>query len=293
MLPNFIIVGAAKSGTTSLYHYLSEHPDVFMTNPKEVNYFSAEEITQQGLYYKDHKTLSFEAYKELFIGSEGFKAVGEGSVSYLFYPETPQKIHALLPDVKIIILLRNPIDRGFSHFLMDQRLGLVDLEYKDIIFNTKPHEKMHLYFQQYVELGLYFNQVKRYIDLFGKDRVKIYLNEDLRSDLGAVIDDLYVFLQLDKSEKPNLEKQHNTFTMPNNRLIAQLYKSHFIRGALSKIVPEKLKEKALNTFFNKTEKPTLSDAERARLHEIYDEDIKQLALLIDRDLSHWCEKRSI
>lgn len=286
-----MIIGAAKSGTTSLYHYLSEHPDVFMTEPKEVNYFSAEEIERQKLYYKDHKVRSLEEYQSLFAGVKGCKAIGEGSVSYIFYPETPQKIHALLPDIKIIILLRNPVDRGFSHFLMDQRLGLVDLEYKDIIFKSSAHEKASLYFQQYVELGLYFEQVKRYIDIFGREQVKIYLNEDLRSDLSLVVDDLYGFLHLDKSEKPNLEKNHNAFAMPNNKLIAKLYASRSIRRTLSRLVPESLKEKILSTFFNKTKKPTLSEVELTKLHEIYDEDIKQLERLIDRDLSHWYEKK--
>ena len=148
MLPNFIIVGAPKAGTTSLYHYLSEHPQVFMSDPKEVNFFSKEEIEAQGLYYQDFKAKDLNSYEKLFNEGIGKKAVGEGSVSYLFYPDTPAKIKASIPEVKIIILLRNPVERGYSHYLMDYRMGLTDLSYEEIVYKTSSHKNLNLYYQQ-------------------------------------------------------------------------------------------------------------------------------------------------
>lgn len=287
MLPNFIIVGAPKAGTTSLYHYLSEHPQVFMSDPKEVNYFSGEEIESQSLYYNYNKTNSFEEYKELFVDASAEKAIGEGSVSYLFYPKTPQKIKDVLPDVKTIILLRNPLERGYSHYLMDYRLGLVDLTYDELVYKSKTHKNLDLYYQQYVELGLYYEQVKRYLDIFGKEQVKIYLQEDLRNNQDQVIDDLYSYLNIDKSFSPNMDKEHNAFSLPKNRLIHKIYSSYMIRTLLSKLFPSSAKEFLLNMFFERSKKPEMNPKTKEYLLNLYKPDIINLEKLIDRDLSSW------
>ena len=168
MLPNFIIAGAPKAGTTSLYHYLSEHPEVFMSDPKEVNFFSKEEIDAQGLYYDIFKAGNISEYKKLFINANGKKAVGEASVSYLYYQEVPQKIKRIIPDAKIIIALRSPVERAFSHYLMDLRLGYIELSFEDVVYKRVEHKYLNLYYQQYVELGFYFEQVRRYIKCFGE-----------------------------------------------------------------------------------------------------------------------------
>lgn len=287
MTPNFFIVGAAKSGTTSLYHYLSDHPQVFMTEPKEVNYFSGPDLKKQNLFYKDYKARDEQGYLNLFKGSDSYKAVGEGSVSYLFYPSVAKKIYDKFSDAKIIILLRNPVDRGYSHYLMDQRLGMVDCAYKDIVFKRYEGEKAKLYYQQYVELGLYYHQVKRYLDLFGEKQVKVYLTEDLKTNLQGVIDDLYDFLGLEKSKKPDLEKQHNTFSLPKNPVVAKLYATHYFRRVLSIMFPSAIKNFIFNTFFERSQKPELSEEVLLKLHEIYDQDVKLLEQLIERDLSNW------
>jgi len=287
MLPNFIIVGAPKAGTTSLYHYLSEHPQVFMSEPKEVNFFSRAEIEDQGLYYQDFKAKDLNDYEKLFEGGVGKKAIGEGSVSYLFYPETPQKIKDILPDVKTIILLRDPLSRGYSHYLMDFRLGLVDLTYDEIAFKKVKHKKMDLYYQQYVELGLYYEQVKRYFDIFGKNQVKIYLQEDLRNDPDSLIDNLYDYLEIDKTFTPNTDQEHNAFSMPKNGLIQKLYGSYMLRSTLSKIFPNKLKEMLLNTFFERAKKPELNPKTKEYLLSLYKPNIEKLETLLDANLSGW------
>src|SRR5882672_9220913 len=115
-LPNFFIVGAPKAGTTSLYYYLSHHPEVFMSPVKEPNFFSYDETVKQNLYHKEKGVGKFEEYRQLFASSNGHhKAIGEASVSYLFYPSVPQRIHELVPKAKIIISLRNPVERAYSH----------------------------------------------------------------------------------------------------------------------------------------------------------------------------------
>lgn len=290
MLPNFIIIGAPKAGTTSLYHYLSEHPQVFMSEPKEVNYFSREEIIEQGLYYKDFKAKNLNEYKQLFETASNQKAIGEGSVSYLFYPKTAEKIKACISNVKIIMLLRNPMERGYSHYLMDYKLGLVDLTYEEIVYKKSNHKYINLYYQQYVELGLYYEQVKRYLELFDKEQIKIYFQEDLRENSEAIVDDLYDFLNIEKSSVPNTNKEHNAFSMPKNKLIHKLYGSHIVRTTLSKFFPESLKEWLLNNLFERTKKPVLDNKIKTYLLSIYKPDIQNLEKLLNKNLSYWYNK---
>lgn len=292
MLPNFIVVGAPKAGTTSLCHYFSEHPQVFMSEPKEVNFFSKEEIQGQGLYYNDFKAENFSEYENLFINVTDEKAIGEGSVSYLFYPKTPHKIKDALPDVKIIILLREPVGRGFSHYLMDYRLGLVDIPFDEIVYKKNIHKNIALYYQQYIDLGMYYQQVKRYKELFNQNQVRIYLQEDLRNNMSVVIKDLYNFIGVDDSFSPNFNIKHNVFSMPNNKLIHKLYASQIIRKTVSTIFPNTTKETIKNIFFKKTAKPTLDKNTFNHLVSLYKSDIKQLENLIGRNLEHWYKRHS-
>ena len=194
MLPNFIIVGAPKAGTTSLCNYLSEHDEIFMSTPKELNFFSHNEIIKQNLYYKDFYVACLEEYESHFDKAVKKKAVGEGSVSYLFYPQTPIKIHKIIPDVKIIIMLRDPSERAISHYLMDVKLGLVKKCLKQIYLEK---DNNNLYYQQYIKLGLYAEQVKRYIDVFGNSKVKIILQEDLASMGSQILREIYRFIDDD------------------------------------------------------------------------------------------------
>jgi len=287
MLPNFIIVGAPKAGTTSLYHYLTEHPQVFMSDPKEVNYFSREESEAQELYYDVLKASSLSEYENLFTNVTHEIAIGEGSVSYLFYPKTPSKIKETIPDVKIVILLRDPVERAFSHYLMDYRLGLVDLSFEEIVYKSGTHKYLNLYFQQYLELGLYYEQIKRYLEIFGEKQVKIYLQEDLRVDTKGVVSDLYDFLGVDKSFTPEIEREHNVFSMPKNKLIRKLYASQQMRSWAVKLLPMSLKETVVNLLFERKQKPKLSAETREYLQNFYRTDIQKLQRLINRDLSAW------
>ena len=287
MLPNFLIVGAPKAGTTSLYYYLSEHPEVFMPAQKELNFFSREEIEAQGLYYKDFKVKTLKEYEAIFEKGKGKKAIGEASVSYLFYPKTPFKIKELIPHVKIIILLRDPVERAFSHYLMDYRLGLVNLEFDEIIFKKTHHKRLDLYYQQYIELGFYYKQVKRYLDVFGFDQVRIYFNEDLKNNIKKVILDLYDFLGIDKSYFPNIQKRYNVFSMPRNSFIGYLYSVPELRKILGVFLPDSFKKVIFNVFFEKNKKPQMREDIKRYLRNLYKPDIQKLEKLINKCLSHW------
>ncbi|MDH3324682.1 MAG: sulfotransferase, partial [Candidatus Peregrinibacteria bacterium] len=186
MLPNFFIAGAPKSGTTTLYRYLDEHRDVFMSPIKEPNFFSYDQIVEQNLYYPDKGVGSRDAYENLFKKVTKEKAIGEASVSYFFYDQVPSKIRSSIPDAKIILILRNPTARSFSHYLMDFRLGYVDTLFEDIVYKQIDCPLLDLYYQQFVELGFYYEHVKKYFDVFGEANVKVILNEDLKDHMRQV-----------------------------------------------------------------------------------------------------------
>ena len=141
MKVNTFIVGAPKAGTTSLHFYLQQHPDVCMSEIKEPNYFTAQEVVK--LYYDVSPVNSEDWYHSIFTKPTR-KVIGEGSVSYLFYPEVAQKIYNYNPEARILIILRNPVQRAFSHYLMDFRLGLCNISLEEIL--DKPSKYPHFYF---------------------------------------------------------------------------------------------------------------------------------------------------
>jgi hypothetical protein len=287
MSPDFIIVGAPKAGTTSLYHYLNANLSVFMTEPKEVNFFSYVQLEKQNLFYSDFKVKTDAAYKALFSKGDKNQVKGEASVSYLFYPDVAKSIYEYNPECKIIMVLRDPIERGYSHYLMDLKLGLVDLPYEDIVFKRGDHKNMGLYYQQYVELGLYAKQVKRYLDVFPREQIKIYTQEQLKADTPSVVSDLFGFLGLQKSNYTDTGISHNQFSMPRNKVIAWVYSRVRLRKLLSSVFPYKART-FINTYlFKKGRKPAMATNIRSRLVKIYREDMLFLNELIEQDVSSW------
>ena len=286
MKVDFFIVGAPKAGTTSLYHYLNEHPEIVMSRQKETDYFSDEDLQKQGLYYGKNRINTLEKYHSLFQNVDQ-KKIGEASVSYLFYEDVPQKIKAYNSNSKIIIMLRNPVDRAFSHFLMDYRLGLISKSFESVLENEKKDIKASLFYQQYIELGQYFGQVKRYIEKFGKENVTIIFYYDFKNHVVKEVQKVYEFLEVDSKYRAEIESKHNTYSMPKNNWIRLIYSFVSFRKILNRILPKRKVRKIKEKLFIKSKKPKLSDVLRARLINLYAHDIKQLEELLSVDLSQW------
>ncbi|MEP7129431.1 MAG: sulfotransferase [Chitinophagales bacterium] len=289
-LPNFFIVGAPKAGTTSLYYYLKKHPEVFMSSIKEPNYFSYEETVKQNLYHKEKGVGTLEEYLQLFETANGrHKAVGEASVSYLFYPSVPAKIKELSPDAKIIMSLRNPVDRAFSHYFMEHKLGYVSESLENIVSKTSKHKFAHLWYQQYIELGLYYEQVKRYIDVFGKDNVRIFIYDELSDDMQGMILNVLHYLNIDPSFMPDLEGKYNTYSAPRNNFLRAIYSQKNLRLFARKIIPDHKVEAIKKLFLTRKVKQVKHDDTVDRMQAIFKPDIMQLEKLINKDLSRWYE----
>ncbi len=214
--PNFFIIGAAKSGTTSLWQYLKQHPDIFM--PEEIGW------KEPSFYCDTYGVDSYEEYLSLFKDAGSKKRVGEASTPYLSSPESADKIHHAVPEAKIIVLLRNPVDRAYSLYKWMFQYGYETIpafeealeaelsarkDCQDFIAG-KFYKGSFCYYWDflYFSSGLYYEQVKRYYQLFPKDQLAVIIFEEFANNTLQTVHGLYTFLGVDPNFDPEI-KIHN------------------------------------------------------------------------------------
>ena len=276
------IVGAPKAGTTSLFHYFNAHPEIKMSSEKEPDFFSDKELLEQGLYYGGSRIDTLEKYNKLFSERKEEKMLGEGSVSYLFYSEVPLRIKEYNPKSKIIIMLRNPIERAYSHYLMDYRLGLTSES-----FESEFHKKKGLNFQQYFLLGNYSSQIKRYLDVFGKENIHIVWYSDFKKNSEKEVKEVFNFIGVNSSFKIDFETIHNSFTMPKNNFIRKIYSAVWLRKILTLMFPSKLIKSVRSLFIREGNKPKLQEGLRKKIQLYYQNEIKELEQVLSVNLDRW------
>jgi len=203
MWPTFFIVGTMRGGTTSLYEYLKSCPGVFMSRKKEPGYFSGE-------FEKRPRIEKQSEYLQLFRGSAGSIAIGEATVSYLVDPEAPENIYSVVPDAKIIVVLRNPADRAFSHWHFNTVRGRVAGRNETLSFRkaieAELADQSRKFFgisRLYLELGYYAKQVSRYLNRFTKNQVKVVIFEEFIKDTNSVMQDVLSFLDVEPVDISN------------------------------------------------------------------------------------------
>ena len=286
MKVDFFIVGAPKAGTTSLYHYLSEHPQVEMSSQKEPDYFSDKAIHEQGMYYAKNRVNTLDKYESLFVQKESV-VYGEASVSYLFYENVAEDIKKYNPNAKIIIMLRNPIERAFSHYLMDYRLGLISDSFENVLAKKSKHKNAHLFYQQYIEVSKYSKQIQRYLDFFEKDSILFIDYEDLKINVSKTVDQVYNFLHISTEFAADINTKHNTFTMPKNKVIRLIYSFVFLRKILTFLFPTYLVKNIRVLLFKSDKKPELLKETRSLLSIIFNDDIKKMEEVLAKNYSKW------
>ena len=286
-LPNFIIFGVAKAGTTSLYHYLDQHPQIFMCPDKGTNYFGYEDArawkwVDEGdpPLLRNFQAKTFAEYEAFFAGVGDEIAIGEVSPQYFRCPTAARRIREYLPEVKLVASLRNPAERAFSGFLMRVRRGE---PVKSMYAELTPQSS-------HVKEGFYYPRLKRYFDLFPREQIKIYLFDEFKQDPLKVVCDMFAFLGVDTSFLPDISTRHNPAAMPKNRLLNKLFFDPALIRLVKSVLPERAQEAAKWVQQqNLTSAPKLPADLRARLLEIYQEDIIQLEQLLERDLSIWLQ----
>ena len=292
-LPNLLIVGAAKCGTTSLHNYLKQHPDIFMTEHKEPHFLINSEIGEDRV----HKAVTnLEEYEEMFKTEGEYKYKGESSVMYLAFPEFSIKnIKKYLdPDVKIIIMLRNPIERAFAGYLHNLRYNpSEDLSFEEA-FDTS-EERYHQVTDmtpdtRYLHVGNYHSQVESFMSVFN-DNVLVIMYEDYVKDIDLCLSNVFDFLAIDKI---------SIDTSKRHMVGGWVFKSKFLRNLLipqnnfKSLVKTILPNKRLRKSFKKklmnistVENPSISKEMHLKLIEYYRKDIGSLSKLLKIDLKYW------
>jgi hypothetical protein len=289
MLPNFIIIGAAKAGTTALYWYLAEHPQVFMSPLKETNFF-AFGLDPEGkpLYGNPevhrYPVQSLADYEKLFGEAGNAKAIGEASPIYLECPQAAGRIHKLLPRARIICCLRNPVDRAYSDYQMFLRSSGRRLDVARDLTPTATwvHPDSH-----WMAISRYHGQLQRYFDLFPREQIHVILFDDLRKKGLEVTQDVYRFLDVDPTFVPDMDTPHNVGGMPSSMLMEEMFASKAI-SAVKPWIPKGAANwvRRLRTR-NMRPAPLLPGELRQQLTAQFRRDIAATSKLIGRSLDHW------
>jgi len=276
--PNFFIVGAPRSGTTSLYEYLKDVPEVFMSPVKEPNYFNPS--VDDDLFLS--KPIRGKKYLELFKNVKDEKVIGEASPTYLWDPKTPKLIHGIVPHAGIIISLRDPIERAFSEYLFLRGLGSEKGSFLEIIKRSIRDEDYSS--NRIIQNGLYFEQVKRYLDIFGTDQVKILIFEELVQDTWGLVKQVLDFLKVKHDPTTSVNEIHNAFTLPRGQIASSIVKNKVLRKMGKTLLPREGLFSLRKILTKKTAKPSITNEEKSILKEFYHNDVRKLEKLLNQKL---------
>lgn len=292
-LPDFIVVGAAKAGTTALYWYLADHPQVFMSRVKETNYFAYGLDEDGHLLYGDPELHHFpirtlDAYERSFEGAGDARTVGEASPIYLECPQSAGRIRDTIPDARIICGLREPVDRAYSDYLMYLRSRGRRLDPARELTPSAPWARPDSHWMQ---ISMYHEALRRYFDAFPRERIFVFLFDDLKVDQAGLVRDIYGFLGTDDGFVPDFDTPHNIGGMPASRLIERVFTNDSLRRAVDPWIPKRAADWARRTRTrNLRRAPRLPSELATELRDRFRDDIGKTAELIGRDLSLWLDR---
>ena len=275
-LPNFIIIGAQKCGTTSLHYYLNLHPQISMSREKELNFFISQRNWPKGVDW----------YKSNFTRQT--KICGEASPNYTCHPAfsgVPERIYHVVPKVKLIYILRDPIDRIISHYIhrVADRLELRTITEALADFNNNP----------YIRRSKYYMQLEQYLTYFPTSNILILTLEDLRRDCIQTLQQVFRFLNVDETfhspkftriqHSSNTKRQKNRFGL----ILKTISNSNFAK-IFSTDIRQKIGAVAYVPFSQEIEHPTLDESLRLELIDYLSQDINQLKAFVGRNFTEWC-----
>jgi hypothetical protein len=269
LLPTFLVIGAQKSATTSVIHYLGGHPDVFALRD-EVHFFDR------------HYDRGIDWYRLRFAGGEEALEVGESTPEYMYFEEVPARMAQHVPAARLVAILRNPVDRAYSHYWHNRTRGVEPLAFEDALDSEEERlsggDPVARSRYSYLDRGRYLPQLQRVREHFPGDLLRVELFEDLQRDRTAVVRSLYRFLGLEEGIVPEgIDRARNRFVS---------FRSQRLRKPIRRL-PGPLRRVAARLNIRYTEYPSLPPAVRARLHERFADDNSALASWLGRDLSLW------
>lgn len=292
MLPNFFVVGAQKAATTSLHNYLAGHPDVYLPAQKETKFFVEDRFYKKGIHFYQ---------EEYFSECTGETAVGEVDPDYMFFENALDYMgeHLDLANTKFIFLLRDPVDRAFSHYLMTFRRGLELLSFEDAIEQESARiasggfdEKEHF---SYVSRGFYLRQIEHFLSKVSRSQMLFLFTEDLKRDPDACLEEVFRFLGVTTEYMPdNLGDSYHGAKVPLNAALQQRIAGGmtFEKRLLRILVPwkpwrEKLRNGLLMLNQRSGKGHVMSDKARCALISLYRTENQRLEQFLGRDLKSW------
>lgn len=289
-LPTFLIVGVQKAGTTSIYNYLQEHPQVYMSPVKETNFLEKDWENLAKDKQNKNGIITLKDYSRLFAGVKDEIAIGEASPNYLFhYESSVPRIQKYVPDAQLIVVLRNPIERAYSDYLMHIRDAI---GYRPLAEQIKyAADKSFI-----IRKGFYYTPIKYYLNSFGAEQVKVFLYDDLIKDSLKFMRSIYHSIGVDDSLEIDTTKKVQIARVPKNQAINNLLRRKnplrtFAATTLKTVMPlsarQQLRDRLMNLNYQSKQATPLSPEDRQDLINIYREDILKLQDLINRDLSAW------
>jgi hypothetical protein len=296
--PDFYIVGAPKSGTTAMYQYLGQHPDIFLPATKELRFFGAD-LDVRGFAQRD-----LDAFLSSFVAATPTQLVGAAYVWYLYSKTAASEIHRFTPDARIIVMLRAPAEMLYSLHSEHLSNGNEDLPSFEDALEAEEDRRAgrriprHAHLPQgllYSEVAMYAEQLERYLELFGRHRVHVVLYDDFANDTAASYGETLRFLDVADDFRP----LQFDIVNPNKRVRSEGVR-HFlarppqlprriIRAAVPPVVRRALYERAKGLNITSSLRGPLSDETRDHINGLFRTDTRRLGEILERDLAHWVD----
>ncbi|MFK8025101.1 MAG: sulfotransferase [Ilumatobacter sp.] len=292
MNPTFYVIGAYRSGTTTLYRTMRQHPEVFLPLEKEPMFFAIDENPDASPVLRSRSVADRAEYESLYAPCRPDQLPGDISPEYLRNPYVAGHLASVVPDARIVAVLRNPIERAWSDFLLHRRDGNEPCETLEAALaeqaerqSGEDHRAGH-----YIDTGMYAQQLRRYFDHFPAEQIHVVLFEDLRTDFAATMAAIFEHVGVDPTVTVTEESAINASGVPRNPVVAAVLKARGrLRPYVSRSVLERVRPLWDRVLSTQLDRPTFTPTDRALLTDIYRDEIADLATLLDRDLSAWTD----
>jgi hypothetical protein len=313
-LPNFFIVGAPKAATTFLYACLDQHPQIYMCPIKEPNFFASEmrpehfseaerprvirEARELQTYLRGEMrekrfggfVTSWDDYLKLFANVSDEIAIGEASPCYLWSQTAARHIASRVPHARIIINLRNPLDRAFSQYLHMLTVGFTSRSFRqEIEAALRPGDKHYALERSLLEFGNYSSQIKRYREAFPRSQIHISFYEDLQRSPTALVEGLLTFLGVDPAMTVDVSQRQHEPRISRLNGVVYFLKKWRVWSHLRNLLPKPLGPRLRSVLMRSRTSLVMSPADHAILADYYRDDIRELGKVLDRDLTSWLD----
>ena len=294
-IPNLFVIGAARSATTSLYHYLSKHPEIYVPTKKEIDYFGVGDSDQvykgpDAVTINSRITRTWEEYLGYFESVSKELYFVDVSPWYLYSPNAAQVIQSKVRDIKIIVILRDPVDRAFSHYSLMRKLGLetVSSFQKALEIEKKRISDNWAFGWFYRDVGYYGIQLSRYFSIFDREMIKVVFFEDLKANPSLVMQSIYEFLGVSLEVDFHYEVYNEVKLDGYSFVTSMLSSSSVLKNYLKMCINDRTRRKIQHTIMRwNIYKPELDKKTRKILHENYKDDIKLVENLLECRVDFW------